>query len=139
MQLADLAAKPKLIEIKIDDTIDTQDYKDVSIEALDINLKAKVITQAEYDTQLTEINSNLSLVEEFGNGESINFWTWDRLPLDSFMKLANADETSPSEMIGIVRPLILNHAGKQIMTRENVLPQKLLVAAISKIVEKLGK
>jgi hypothetical protein len=98
MKLNQIAAKPKLIPIVLDD-------KDV--------------------------------VEEFG--EAVEFHTWDRQPLEVFMKLANANQQDQSQMIEIVRTLILDENGKQIIDGENMLPSGLLIKAIGKIVEKLGK
>lgn len=72
-------------------------------------------------------------------GEIVEFWSWDRQPLDTFMRLANADQGDMSNMIDIVRTLILDEEGKQVITDDNMLPSQVLVKAISKIVELLGK
>jgi len=98
MKLNQLAAKPKLITVTIDD----QD-----------------------------------IITEFG--EPIEFYTWDRQPLDIFMKLANASQQDQTQMIDIVRKLILDEKGKEIVNDEAMLPTALLLKAIGKIVEKLGK
>lgn len=98
MKLNQLAAKPKLITVTIDDS----------------------------DT-----------VKEFG--EPIEFHTWDRQPLDVFMKLANASQQDQTMMIDIVRKLILDDQGKEIVNDEHMLPTTVLIKAIGKIVEKLGK
>ena len=98
MKLSQLAAKPQLIKIEINDE---------------------------------------SIVKEFG--ETIEFYTWDRQPLETFMKLANADHNNISSMIGIVRTLILDEEGKEIIAGENMLPTNVLIAVIGKIVETLGK
>lgn len=76
-------------------------------------------------------------VKEFG--EPLEFYTWDRQPLDTFMKLANASKSDVSGMIDIVRTLILDEAGKEIITKEVMLPAAVLLKAIGKIVETLGK
>lgn len=98
MKLSQLAAKPQLIKLTIDDE----------------------------DT-----------VKEFG--EAVEFWTWDRQPLDVFMKLANSDQANIGSMIDIVRTLILDEDGKEVITKDNMLPSTVLIKAISKIVETLGK
>lgn len=72
-------------------------------------------------------------------GEAIEFYSWDRQPLDIFMRLANANQQDITSMIDIIKGLILDEEGKQIISQENMLPSNLLVRAISKIVEKLGK
>lgn len=98
MKLNQLAAKPKLITVILDDE---------------------------------------DIVKEFG--EPVEFYTWDRQPLDTFMKLANANQQDQSQMINIVRTLILDEKGKEIINDENMLPTTILIKAIAKIVEKLGK
>jgi hypothetical protein len=98
MKLNQIAAKPKLIPIILDDE---------------------------------------ETVKEFG--EAVEFHTWDRQPLEVFMKLANANQQDQTQMIDIVRTLILDENGKQIIDGENMLPSGLLIKAIAKIVEKLGK
>lgn len=76
-------------------------------------------------------------VKEFG--EAIEFWSWDRQPLDTFMKLANANTQDLSQMLNIVKTLILDEDGKEILSNENMLPSNVLVKVIGKIVETLGK
>lgn len=98
MKLSQLAAKPQLIKVELDDA----------------------------DT-----------LKEFG--ESIEFYTWDRQPLDIFMKLANAQQQDIGQMIDIVRTMILDEAGKTIIEKDNMLPTTVLLRAIQKIVESLGK
>ena len=98
MKLSQLAAKPQLIKVTIEDE----------------------------DT-----------VKEFG--ESIEFWTWDRQPLDTFMKLANSNQEDMGSMIDIVRTLILDEDGKVVITKDNMLPTQVLIKVIGKIVETLGK
>jgi hypothetical protein len=98
MKLSQLAAKPQLIKLTIDD-------KDTVKE----------------------------------HGEAIDFWTWDRQPLDTFMKLANSDQANAGAMIDIVRTLILDENGKEVITKDVMLPSTVLIKVISKIVETLGK
>ena len=78
-----------------------------------------------------------SIVEEFG--EAIDFWTWDRQPLDVFMKLAAVKNDDPGKIIEVVRGLILDEDGKEVIQGEVMLPTPVLVRIIAKIVETLGK
>lgn len=98
MKLSQLAAKPQLIKIELDDE---------------------------------------AIVKE--HGESIEFYTWDRQPLEVFMKLANARDGDVGSIIESVRTLILDEDGKQIITGDKMLPTDVLIAAISKITNTLGK
>lgn len=98
MKLSQLAAKPQLVKIELDDEITINEY-----------------------------------------GEPIEFWTWDRQPLDIFMKLANATQNDQVGVIEIVRKLILDEDGKEIINDGAMLPSGILINVIGKIVDKLGK
>ena len=98
MKLSQLAAKPQLIQLTIDDEATIKEH-----------------------------------------GEAIEFWTWDRQPLETFMKLANSDQANAGAMIDVVRTLILDEKGKEIITKDTMLPSGVLIKVISKIVETLGK
>lgn len=77
------------------------------------------------------------IVAEYG--EPVEFFSWDRQPLTVFMSLANAGTDNNAEMFTIMRGLILDEKGKQIITDDNMLPTKILLAAVAKLVEGLGK
>jgi hypothetical protein len=77
------------------------------------------------------------IIKEFG--EAITFHTWDRQPMDVFMKLAGASTKDTSEIIGIVRTLILDEKGKEILKDDAMLPTNVLMKAIGKVTEVLGK
>lgn len=78
-----------------------------------------------------------AIISEFG--EALEFWTWDRQPLETFMKLANANQADINSMIQVVRTLILDESGKEIITGDVMLPSNVLIKVIGKIVESLGK
>jgi hypothetical protein len=98
MKLSQLAAKPQLIKLVLEDEDTVKDF-----------------------------------------GEAVEFWTWDRQPLDTFMKLANSNSENVGSMIEVVREMILDEAGRPIIAKDNMLPSTLLIKAIAKIVETLGK
>lgn len=88
--------------------------------------------------QLIEIKiDDEETLKEFN--EPIVFYTYDRQPIDVFMRLANAIGTDSSNVISIVRTLILDEKGKEIITNENTLPTNILMKAITKVTELLGK
>ena len=72
-------------------------------------------------------------------GEELEFWTWDRQPLDKFMKLATIRQDNPAEMIDMVRGLILDEEGKEVIKDDVMLPTRILIRVIQKVVETLGK
>ena len=98
MKLSEIAKKPRLIEVTINDE---------------------------------------DIVAEFG--EALTFWTWDRQPMDVFLKLAAIDQKNTASVIEAVRELILNEDGSQVLTGEESLPTKVLMRVIVSVVESLGK
>jgi len=98
MNLKDLAAKPTLIKLTIDDE---------------------------------------DIVKQYG--EPLDFWTWDRQPMDVFLKVATSDNTNFTEIATILKDLVLDADANPVMTDGMVLPSKVLVATFTKMVSVLGK
>ena len=98
MKLSELAKKPLLIEVTIDDA---------------------------------------DIVEQYG--EALTFWTWDRQPMDVFLKLASLNQNDTASVITAVRELILNEDGSQVMSADTALPTPILMRVITTVVERLGK
>ena len=72
--------------------------------------------------------------------EPLEFHTYDRQPMDVFMKLVSVKgDAVNAEIISIVKTLILDENGNQILTDDNMLPPKVLIKAIAKVSEMLGK
>ena len=80
---------------------------------------------------------NEEIVKKYN--EPLDFYSWDRQPLEVFMKLASAQQQNIGDMIDIIRPLILDETGQPIIQGDVMLPSDVLIAAIAKIVERLGK
>jgi len=98
MKLKEIAHKPQLIEITLDDK---------------------------------------EIVERFG--DVLTFHTYDRQPLDVFMNLVSMDQQDQAKMFGVVRQLILDENGKEIVSADTMLPGHVLLKCVTKIVELLGK
>jgi hypothetical protein len=98
MKLSELAKKPQLVKVTIDDA---------------------------------------DIVADFG--EPLEFWTWDRQPMDTFLKLASLDQNNTATVIEAVRGLVLDESGTPVITGENTLPTKVLMRVITAVVESLGK
>jgi hypothetical protein len=77
------------------------------------------------------------IVEEFG--DPVEVWTLDRQPLDVFMKLASANQGNYSEMVNILRTMILDEDGQQVITGDVMIPTSILIASMTAITEMLGK
>ena len=72
-------------------------------------------------------------------GEPIEFYTWDRQPLQVFMRLATQSQSDGSSIIDIIKTLILNDDGTEVIVGDNMLPTDVLMAAITKLTTRLGK
>ena len=77
------------------------------------------------------------VIEEFG--EEIEFYTWDRQPMNTFIKLAAVDTANYATVMEAVKELVLNEQGQPIITDTNMLPAKVLMLCINKIIDSLGK
>lgn len=77
------------------------------------------------------------IISEYG--EPLVFYTWDRQPMDVFMRLANVDQKNTGDLFEIVKTLILDDNGKQVLNDKNMLPTNVLIKAITKVTEQLGK
>jgi hypothetical protein len=98
------------------------------------------LSQLAAKPQLTKLEiTDEAIVAEYGAGEPIEFYTWDRQPLNVFMALAANQGEDPAGMIDVVRKLILDEKGNEIVTKDNSLPSPVLMRAIAMIVERLGK
>lgn len=98
MKLTELAAKPQLIKLVLDDADVIEQYK-----------------------------------------EPLEFYTWDRQPLDVFVKLAQINNSNIGDVIDIVRTMILDESGNQVIANDAMLPSNILIRAIGKITDTLGK
>lgn len=90
------------------------------------------------EPKLIEIKlDDKAILKEFG--EPLSFYTWDRQPMDVFMQLANTDGSNASKIVEVVRNLILNEDGQPILSDKKMLPTAVLMKAITKVTEQLGK
>ena len=96
------------------------------------------LSQIAKEPVLIEIKlDDKDVVSEYG--EPVVFHTWDRQPMDVFMRLANLDQKNTGDLFEIVKTLILDENGKQILNDKNMLPTNILIKAITKVTEQLGK
>lgn len=88
--------------------------------------------------QLIEVTiADEDIVQEFG--EALTFHTWDRQPMDVFLKLASVDQSNTASIIEAVRELILDETGKPVLVGDVSLPTKVMMRVITSVVESLGK
>lgn len=72
-------------------------------------------------------------------GEALEFYVLDKLPIDTYTKLASINTNDPASMYLTVKDLILDEAGKPVIQNDLTLPLDLMNAAIIKVTENLGK
>ncbi len=103
--------------------------------------------------KLSEITKKPQLIEIFLDdddtvkefGEPLSFHTWDRQPMDVFIKLANLTSSIESknpnigDMINVVKELILDEKGNQLIKDKEAMPTNVLMKVITKVTEQLGK
>lgn len=77
------------------------------------------------------------VIKEFG--EPLEFWTWDRQPMEIFLQLSSVTGEDQGQVIQTVRKLILDEHGKPILMGEEIIPTGILLKVITKVVEGLGK
>lgn len=72
-------------------------------------------------------------------GEALEFYVLDKLPIDTYTKLASINTADPASMYLTVKDLILDETGKPVIQNDLTLPLDLMNAAIIKVTENLGK
>jgi hypothetical protein len=98
MKLSQLAAKPQLVKITLDDE---------------------------------ETKSNY--------GDELEFWIYDRQDMDNFVKLATLDVAQFDKLANTVNEMILNEDGSKVVKDGLALPTDIMMKAIQKVIEVLGK
>jgi len=71
--------------------------------------------------------------------EAIVFYTPDRQPLDVFIKLSVALSSDRTASIDLLRTLVLDEKGKEVLTNGKLLKPALMVKVLGKVMELLGK
>jgi hypothetical protein len=98
MKLTQLAAKPQLVKIELNDEEITKEY-----------------------------------------GEPLEFWIYDRQPIDQFIRLAQMKDENMIELVEVIKKMVLDENGIQVLNDESLLPTKVLTKVVGKVVETLGK
>ena len=96
------------------------------------------LTQLAAKPQLVKIVLNdEDVVKEFG--EELEFFIYDRQPMDKFIRLAQMKGEDMSELIAAVNDMVLDEEGNSIIKDGLVLPTNVMTKVIGKVVETLGK
>ncbi len=96
------------------------------------------LTQLASKPQLIKLTlSSAELVEKYG--DELEFWIYDRQPIDQFIKMATTGAENYGDMIRIVNDMVMDEAGKPVIKAGESLPNDVMVAVIGAVVERLGK
>jgi hypothetical protein len=77
------------------------------------------------------------IVEQYQ--DTLEFWVYDRQDMDVFVKLATLDVNNFEKLTSLVNAMILDEAGAPVVKDGLTLPSDVLMAAIQKVIEILGK
>lgn len=90
------------------------------------------------EPKLVKIEIDDSIIVET-YGEIIEFWIYDRVDMETFMALASLEgEKNISEVINLMKNLILDDQGKPVMSDKKFLPNDIMIKAVEKTVQALG-
>jgi len=77
------------------------------------------------------------IVEQYK--DTLEFWVYDRQDMDVFVKLATLDVNNFEKLTSLVNAMILDDTGAPVVKDGLTLPSDVLMAAIQKVIEILGK
>lgn len=77
------------------------------------------------------------IVKEYG--ESLDFYVYDRQPMETFLKFAAGDRRDFAEMAAVLKDMILDEQGQPVITDQARLPSRVMIAAFTRLVSQLGK
>jgi hypothetical protein len=96
------------------------------------------LTQLASKPQLIKVLINKpEIVEAYG--DELEFWIWDRQPIDQFIRMATTGNDNYGEMIKMVNELILDEDGAKVLKEGEALPNDVMITVIGAVVERLGK
>jgi len=73
-------------------------------------------------------------------GDVLEFWVYDRQPINTFAKIASADpKENFQEIADVMIDLILDEEGNKVMDGDKILPMDIMTHCITKVSETLGK
>jgi len=88
--------------------------------------------------QLTRVELNNEEVIKL-YGEPLEWWVWDRQPLDKFFKMMNADAASGEQIVSVLTEMILDETGEPLLKDGASLPTNILMMVVTKMTEIMGK
>jgi hypothetical protein len=69
--------------------------------------------------------------------EPLEFWIYDRQPIDTFLRFAGRG-SEHTAMIEIVKQMVLDESGAPVIRDNAILPNKIMLRVVSKLMDYLG-
>jgi len=96
------------------------------------------LTQLTSKPQLIKITlDNKDIVEKYG--DEVEFWIYDRQPIEQFIKMATLSPENTGDVIKAVNDLVLDENGNKVINDGETIPPDLMMAVVNQVVERLGK
>jgi hypothetical protein len=77
------------------------------------------------------------IIKEYG--EPLEFWTYDRQPMETFLKFASGDNKDFASMAMVLKDMVLTESGEPVITEGQILPSRVMVATFTRLASQLGK
>ena len=71
-------------------------------------------------------------------GGAIQFWTWDRVPLETYMQLVSAEADDIKIRFDIAKKLILNEDGSVMLNGDEVFTPAIMTAVVAEVFDGMG-
>jgi hypothetical protein len=96
------------------------------------------LTQLAAKPQLVRIVLNdEDVIKEYG--EELEFWIYDRQPMEQFVRLAQMRHEDFADLVSAVNTMVLDEEGAPVVRDGLILPTTVMGKVITKVVETLGK
>lgn len=96
------------------------------------------LTQLSKQPELVKLTlDDPETIEQYG--ESLDFWIYDRIDMDTFVKMAVMKPEDFGRMVETVQNLIRDEDGSPIVRDGLMIPSTILGRVVTKVVETLGK
>lgn len=96
------------------------------------------LTQLAKEPQLIKIELDDEEIRKEYN-DSLEFYIWDRQPMDQFVRLATSKAEDLGSMIEIINAMILDENGERVLKGNLTLPPDIILKVVNKVTETLGK
>ena len=96
----------------------------------------KLSTLKAKPTLVEKLCKSPSVIEAFG--APIQFWSWDRIPMETYMQLVDADEKDIKIRFEIAKKLILNEDGTVMLVGDEVFTPAIMTEVVAEVFSDMG-